>query len=161
MTLKTLQPGHWEVKEFFYAKLATFLQPLLSASSFAKIGRKMKIRRPIFIFLPLFAKLHADHKGWRKVASFALKILWPPNDQVQAFSISYCASKMPRGSEVPFSNSLTYSSPNGQSLSDIIWWICVISRFTVFVCFSYCNHPCILTPSTKVLKRKHFLRVSH
>ena len=30
MTLKTLQPGHWEVKEFFYAKLATFLQPSLS-----------------------------------------------------------------------------------------------------------------------------------
>ena len=24
MTLKTLQPGHWEVKEFFYAKLGTF-----------------------------------------------------------------------------------------------------------------------------------------
>ena len=23
MTLKTLQPGHWEVKEFFYAKLGT------------------------------------------------------------------------------------------------------------------------------------------
>ena len=23
-TLKTLQPGHWEVKEFFYAKLGTF-----------------------------------------------------------------------------------------------------------------------------------------
>ena len=30
MTLKTLQPRHRDVKEFFYAILATFLQPLLS-----------------------------------------------------------------------------------------------------------------------------------
>ena len=36
MTLKTLQPRHRDVKEFFYAILATFLQPLLSTWSSAQ-----------------------------------------------------------------------------------------------------------------------------
>ena len=41
----------------FYAKLATFLQLLLSASSFSKIGRKIKMRQrktPKMLFAPAY-----------------------------------------------------------------------------------------------------------
>ena len=44
------------------------------------------------------------------------KILWLPNDQVEVFSMSYSAQKLPRSTAKPFSNCLAYPAPNGQPL---------------------------------------------